>query len=104
MVWQLTSPASVNHTLFGDRTSFVALLGQFDKTDDGANVHAAAKGATRNFVRLGATYIAQGDNLAPIDTGELSATSISQLKQTLAPITRVKNANDDATPAQENAQ
>lgn len=91
-----------------DGQTYLVMLsgGLYDQlaSENGGQPAAAAKGATRNFVRLGATYIAQGDNLAPIDTGELSATSISQLKQTLAPITRAKNANDDATPAQENAQ
>jgi hypothetical protein len=79
------------------------LYGQL-ATEGAGNPAASARGAARNYVQLGPTYLVQGDTLTPVDTGEVSPTTLSQLKATLAPVARARNTADDAAPAQETVQ
>ncbi|MBR0406019.1 MAG: hypothetical protein IJI68_12605 [Eggerthellaceae bacterium] len=88
-----------------DGQSYLVMLsaGLYEQlaTEGAGNPAASAQGAARNYVQLGPTYLVQGDTLTPVDTGEVSPTTLSQLKATLAPVARARNTADDAAPAQE---
>ena len=88
-----------------DGQSYLVMLsaGLYEQlaTEGAGNPAASAQGAARNYVQLGPTYLVHGDTLTPVDTGEVSPTTLSQLKATLAPVARARNTADDAAPAQE---
>ena len=88
-----------------DGQSYLVMLsaGLYEQlaTEGAGNPAASAQGAARNYVQLGPTYLVQGDTLTPVDTGEVSPTTLSPLKATLAPVARARNTADDAAPAQE---
>lgn len=90
-----------------DGQSYLVMLssGLYDQlaseNGNGNGTATAARGTAGNYVRSGVVYLVQGDDLTPIGSSEASGTTISQLKQTLAPVARAKNLADDAPTPQE---